>query len=81
MLHIISSDGKDIGGFHLGGQSMTLDEVIKFNVGYVYADSQELNLCFDILQMERKNIRGFTFCGDQAKTILLNWHHFDKKTT
>lgn len=87
MMYFMDSEGKDIlgeQGMHLGDKSLTLEEVIKYGVKYVYADGDELVLCFNILGMKELDVRSYTFCGDQARTILLNWDTFQKsfnKTT
>ena len=84
MMCFMDSEGKDIlgeEGMHLGDESLTLEEVVKYDIEYVYADGDELVLCFNILGMNQIDIRSYTFCGDQARTILLNWDTFTKRWT
>lgn len=72
MIYFLNKYGETIRQGNIG-DNITPNYLRLGDIEYVQADGDELCQCLTILDRTQINIRVFTFCGDEARTIAANW--------
>lgn len=72
MIYFSDKDNKTIWSGHIGTRFSPIPREVIENVYFAQADGDELEKCASILDRSVAQ-RVFTFVGEQAQTIAVNW--------
>lgn len=73
MLYATNKFGYDFSG-HIGEDTLTNYLNLQYaNIMEIQADGDELEQCCDILGRKLPSVRVYTFLGNNAKEIAMNW--------